>query len=444
MAQVDAGRRRVLLVSDAFPPHPGGRAERMAYRARYLASHGWQVAVLTPATAIMGSPSAGPTGDHGALYDPAQLDPAPDIAVHRTPYLFRSRWPSLKHNVGRRLDVQQDGLLRIVDFVAVPRGYIRWLPYAIAEGLKLAPKVDALLTVNNPVMLHIVGLILSRWTGKPWAAEFRDPLVGYAYSKRGPESVNRKLESFIVHSAGCIIRLQDFCPDPIEPRYPDVPSDRFLTIPFSGYDPDAFSASTLHAYQEEGAKTLQIAYTGSFYGDSITPIPFLRGLQRFLERPEASGASIRVVFAGDWDAHYDQLLVDRGLGDCVEYAGRLTHQECLNLYQNSHVLLVILGREQDNRMRIPSKFWDYLAARRSMLALVHPDSLLARTVKEQNMGFVADGTDEAAIAAALDAIWQAHSKGSLEPRPLAEFLVQTKRTHSERAVLDALNRLVEP
>jgi hypothetical protein len=310
--------------------------------------------------------------------------------------------------------------------------------------LKLAPNVDALLTVNNPVMLHIVGAILSRWTGKPWAAEFRDPLVGYAYSKRGPESVNRKLESLIVHSASCIIRLQDFCPDPMEPRYPDIPSDRFVTIPFSGYDPDAFNASAPYAYQEGGDRTLHIAYTGSFYGDSITPIPFLRGLKRFLERPEARRASVRVVFAGDWDAHYDRLLVDWGLDDCVEYAGHLTHQECLNLYQKSHVLLVILGREQDNRMRIPSKFWDYLAARRSTLALVHPDSMLARIVQEQDMGFAADGADETAIAAALDEIWQAHRRGSLEPRPSAEFLDQTKRTRSEKAVLDALNRLVEP
>lgn len=444
MVQVDADQKRVLLVVDAFPPQLGGRAERMAYRARYLASHGWQVVVLAPATTAMGQQAALTACSPDTAGGAERVQPDRGISVYRTTYLFKDRWPSLKHNVGRRLDVQQGGLPRIVDFLAVPRGYIRWLPYAIVEGRKLASSVDVLLTVNNPVMLHLVGLILSRWTGKPWAAEFRDPLVGYAYSRRGPEWVNRRLESLTVHEADCIIRLRDFCPDPMEERYPDMLPDKFVTIPFSGYDPDAFNASTLHAYQHKDGEPLQIAYTGSFYGDSITPIPFFRGLKQFLEGSEAGRQSVRIVFAGDWDAQYDRVLVDWGLDDCVVYAGYLTRQECLNLYQESHLLLIVLGMEQDNRMRIPSKFWDYLAARRSMLALVQTDSLLARLVKEEEMGFVADGSDKAAIAATLDEIWQAYCRGSLAPRPSAEFLAQTTRTRSEKVILDTLNRLVKP
>lgn len=430
MSKVDASKKRVLLVADAFPPQLGGRSEKVASKAKYFSRYGWEVVVLAPALA------SDDQQDAGLLYEDT------NISVYRTPYLFRHQWPSLKHNKGRLIDVQKDGWLRLVDFLAIPRGYIRWLPCAIRAGVRLGCMANVIFTMSNPVALHIIGFILSQWTGKPWVAEFRDPLVGYAYSRRGPEWINRRLESLVVHNADRIIRLQDFVPDPICIRYPDVSVDKFAVIPFVGYDPDDFVASGLPLASQTDAAVLQVAYTGSFYGDTITPISFLKGFRRFLSETSISSASFRVVFAGDWDAPYDQTLNDLGLQGYVKYLGYLTRQECINLWQTSHVLLLILGKERDNLMRIPSKFWDYLGARRSILALVHPDGRVAQVVREQRLGFVADPEDDASITATLREMWQAHQRGTLKPQPSAKFLARATRASSEKMVIDVMNELV--
>jgi hypothetical protein len=149
-----------------------------------------------------------------------------------------------------------------------------------------------------------------------------------------------------------------------------------------------------------------------------------------------------VVFAGDWEAQYDRLLDELDLHGYVKYLGYLTRQECLLLWQKSQVLLLILGKERDNLMRIPSKFYDYLGAKRSMLALVHPNGRAAQVVREQQLGFVADAEDMTAVSHALEQIWQAHQGGNLGPRPSSEFMAQATRASSEKAIADVMDRLV--
>jgi glycosyltransferase involved in cell wall biosynthesis len=418
------------LISDAFPPQLGGRSEKVATRAKYLARYGWKVMVLAPAL---------PAASDDAGSDTAPPPPS-GVEVCRTPYLFKRRWPSLKHNKDRKIEASLGGRsTRLLDLVALPRGYIRWLPFAITKGVRLARQADVVLSMNNPVTLHIIGWIVSRWARKPWVVEFRDPLVGYAYSKRGPEWINRRLESLIVRTADRVLQIQDFVPDPISARYGDLDPNRFVVIPSVGYDPDDFGHVTPGAAETQG---LQIAYTGSFYGETITPVPFLNGLKEFISQSAIPPASLRALFAGDWETRYDDLIRELQLEPYVQHLGYLSRQDCLALWQESQALLLLLGKEEDNLARIPSKFWDYLGARRSMLALVHPEGRAARVVREERLGFVADAEDTQAIAGALEEVWQAYRAGRLRPAPTAAFLAQATRAHSEKMVAATMDELV--
>lgn len=421
--------KRVLLVSAVFPPQLGGTSEKMARRAKYFSRFGWQTVVLVPSI------------PPGVEVDETLLNGIGNAEIHRTGYLFRKHWPSLRHDKERILDVHRGRLHRLLDLFFVFKGYVRWLPYALLLGRRLAASVDVILTMNNPVTLHLVGFVLQKLAGKLWVAEIRDPIVEYAYGRRGPEKLNYWLERMVVHSADVIVQRGDGTPDIISQRYPLLPSSKFIVIPYAGFDPDDFAVPTT-AEAKNGSNTLVISYTGSFYGDTITPIPFLRGCKQFLSGRSLTPQDFHVIFAGDWDDRYDRLIDDLGLQDYVEYVGYVTRQKCLDLWQESQVLLLILGKEQDNFMRIPSKFWDYLGAGRSILALVHPEGKLARIVREQQLGFVAGTENDVAIAAALEQVWQAYRSNALRPQPSAEFLAQATRESSERAVVDVLNQLV--
>lgn len=422
--------KRVLLVSAVFPPQLGGTSEKMAKRAKYFFRFGWQTVVLAPAIP--------PDSD----LDETLMDELADIEIHRTKYFFQSRWPSLRHDKGRSLEVYQPKVQGAVDLFFVPKGYVRWFPFALQEGRRLVASADVILTMNNPMTLHLLGFVLHKLTGKPWVAEMRDPIAEYAYGRRGPERLNYRLERLIVQNADAVVQREDFVPELVGPRYPDLSPTKFTVIPFTGYDPDDFALFSAAENKGVSDDQLMISYTGSFYGETITPVPFLRGLHRFLSANSVSRSCVRAVFAGDWDARYDQVVDELDLLDCVEYRGRLTRPECIRLWLESSVLLLILGSEEDNLLRIPSKFWDYLGAGRVILALVHPEGRTAQVLREQHLGFAADTDDEVEIAATLKKIWQAYQRGVLKPQPTAEFVSKATRASSEKAVVDVLNQVV--
>lgn len=417
--------KRVLLVTAAFPPQLGGASEKMGSRARYLGRCGWQTVVLAPEI-----PADAPR-------DETLVEGLGAVEVHRTPYLLQERMPSLRHDRGRAVDLGGGSVGRTLDLFFVPRGYVRWLPHAWAAGRRLAQSVDALLSVNNPVTLHVLGYLLQRSSGRPWVAEIRDPIVHYAYGRRGPERLNHWLERLVVTRADAVIQRLDGSPDLVRPRYPRIPASKFTEIPYAGFDPADFAGYPDDPPRDETALT--ISYTGNFYGETITPEPFLRGLRAVLDRRPESARAVRARFAGGWSPAYDALVADLGLDSVVEHLGWLSRGACLQLWGQSHALLLILGKEADNPRRIPSKFWDYLGARRPILALVHPEGRLADLIAEHDLGRVADPYDVDAIAGALEATFDDHRNGrpALDPDP--HFLAAASRAESERAVARVLD-----
>jgi hypothetical protein len=374
-----------------------------------------------------------------APVDTTLLQELQDVDVWRTKYLFQARWPSLRHDKDRRQDFYGSKYERIFDMAFVPKGFLRWFPYAIRDGRKLANSVDLILTMNNPITLHLIGYILHKWSGKPWIVEIRDPIVKYAYGRRGPEWFNYRVEHFIFKNADAIIQRKDGTPGNISKRYPDL-ADKFHIIPYAGFDEDDFVKiqDTPEIYSEK----LLITYTGSLYGDTITPLPFLRGVNRFLQESPACRNHVKIIFAGDWDPQYDEVVKNLNLQEVVSYQGRLTRSECIQLWQNSQILLLILGKESDNLLRIPSKFWDYVGARRPILSLVDVEGRLANLIIEQNLGVVADPEDEKDISNALGLLFERYKQGKLSVQTTTEFLSKSSRAASEKMVIDIFDQIL--
>ncbi len=415
---------RVLYIVDALPPDKGGRVNKVLRRIKYLVRQGWQVTVLAP-------------GRADEPISPATVLADPSVTVYRTPYLRMKQWPSLRHNANRTIDVTQNGTGSWLDMAFVPKGFVRWFPDAVRYGLPLARQCDVILTMNNPIMLHLIGLALKRMTGKPWVAEFRDPIVDYSYSRRGPEQLNQRLESAIVHTADRIIQLQDFVPTPISERYLDLPQEKFITIPYTGYDPDDFRG-VAEPLDDESKRFCTLIYTGSFYGDTITPLPLLRALAHFFAATPAAREHLRLRFAGDWSPAYADSVLTLGLTDTVTYLGYLSQAECVKEWRAGSFLLLILGAEAENDRRIPSKFWDYVGVNKPQLALVAPGSAVAELVHAEQLGIVANVEDEASIERALAQMWERWQSEQLSVSPSAQLLRDASCETSERIISQVL------
>ncbi len=420
------------MITTSFPPQLGGVSEKMAKRAKYFARFGWSTTVLAPEIAVE-------VGTDDSLT--AELEGCA-VKIIRTGYLSKNRTPSLRHDQDRgpETSTQEPGLR---DLFYLPRGYLRWMPSTLARGVGLARDADVILTVNNPISLHIIGFLLHRMTGTPWVAELRDPIVGYAYSRRGPEGLNRWLERLIFTHADAIVQREDFVPGDVRKRHPDLPASKFHSIPYTGYDPDDFpQIRDDFSRPKPDDQVFSIAYTGNFYGTTITPIPFIHGLHLYHQRSGTRSPRMEVRFAGGWGNSYDDLVADLGLADQVSYLGWLTRKDCIQLWEKSDLLLLLLGNEADNVARIPSKFWDYLGSRRPILALVPPKGKLAEIIRKHKLGFVADPENEEEIAAAIAAAVESFSAGDLVINPTPDFTRLANRAVSEEQLARILNSVI--
>lgn len=417
---------RVLLVTNVFPPSAGSPSEKAGSRVKYLHQYGWESIVLAPNL------------NTTELIDENIVTNMPPVEVHRTPYLFQKQMPSLNKSRGVYLSAQdRDGF----GWLYLPNGYIRWLPYAVCAGMRLAKKADIILSFNNPTMIHLVGFFISRLSGKPWVAGLRDPISGNPIHRRGPERFNVWVENLVASQADRVVQWGDYVVEAMSTRHPDQPSDRFVIIPYTGFSPDDFCGVDLTPPVNN--LPLRIAYTGSFYPGSITPEPILNALGSLIKDGRLSVNDIHITFAGDWNASYNRLVEELNLSDQISYLGLISRKDCVKLWVESHVLLMILGENFDSPDRFPAKFWDYVGAHRYILALVPPNGKLARLVQEQQLGIVSPPSDISSIADTLVNIFEAFRKAPLTIAPTSQFLAAANRMHGERMLAKTLSQVYE-
>ncbi|NJL55865.1 glycosyltransferase family 4 protein, partial [bacterium] len=106
---------------------------------------------------------------------------------------------------------------------------------------KYAPSV--IYTTSAPFSSHLIGARLSRQTGLPWVADFRDPYA--ADSRVGPHTafhraVRARLEYGWVQQAKRVIATTERTTADFQSRYPAEPAERWVTIT-NGYDEADFA-----------------------------------------------------------------------------------------------------------------------------------------------------------------------------------------------------------
>jgi len=106
----------------------------------------------------------------------------------------------------------------------------------------------------------------------------------------------------------------------------------------------------------------------------------------------------------------------------VEVAGFMPHAAAVDLMRRAHVLLLIMP--DGGQLTSPNKFFEHLAARRPMLAIVR-QGFISDIITREEIGLAAPPDDAPAIARALLSLFdsvRAEPKGNVaSPSLLARF-----------------------
>ena len=274
-------RRRVLVLAYFFPPLGGAGVQRTLKFVRYLEPLGWDATVVTTRSR------------HYPARDPSLLEDVP-----RATRIVRTRaWP-LANWVGAVLYHLR--LRRLHAWVTWPDQGKGWAPFAFLAALREARREqpDVIFSTSAPYGAHLVAMWVSRRTGIPWVADFRDewafnPNLGEA--RRNLARLTTRSERSITSSARRVVVAADYFQ--LEGLSSDDP--KRSVIPNGVDETDLPEKPT-----QPSTDRFVLANVGTVY-DSFDPSRALRVLARLVEEGEIERERVEVRFVGSiWSERF--------------------------------------------------------------------------------------------------------------------------------------------
>ena len=393
--------KKVLVISYYFPPSGGPGVQRVLKFVKYLPQFGWEPIVLT----VDG-------GDFPARDESLLAEIPVATKVHRTrifePYgLYRkltgkpAAAPVDVENIPlgnkqRSLAEAIAGFVRETFFI--PDARIGWFPYAIPRALEIirAEGVDALYSSSPPYSTAVIARELHRRTSIPWIAGFRDPWIGFISSPDRwflPKTIDRYLERSVYEDADLVECAWRGIARDFQEKYPHVNPVKCLHLP-NGFDPEDFPS-----WEAESHEKFTVTYTGSMYGRR-NPETFLRAVDELVNEGKVAKEKILLKFIGRFGAEV-KAMVDRcAVRDSVEIVPYAPHSESIRELLRADCLLLVVDESKESSEIVPGKVFEYLGARRPILALAQ-EGAIAEIVRETRSGVVVPNQDVEAIKGAF-------------------------------------------
>ncbi len=291
-----------------------------------------------------------------------------------------------------------------------------WFPLAARRGDALCREVgpELIYSTGGPASAHIAAGMIARRMGIPWVAEFQDPLVhGGWYRGKVARRVFSLAERYICARASRVVFLTEEAMRRAGARTGLGDRGRFL---YPGADPPSVPPPA-----RGKGEHLRFAHLGSF-GGSRNPDVFLGAIRQLLEERPALAGTVRLDFYGHCDANSARRLREFPVPGVVTYHGRVPRREAMAAMQDADILVLIQNVDDFSAETIPSKVYEYLAAGRPILGLVHRNAELAGMLTRLGHT-VAEAADAISVRGAVSEILRRWEEGTLEAPPGSPYTI---------------------
>jgi hypothetical protein len=235
------------------------------------------------------------------------------------------------------------------------RPSMEYLAKVIAdEGIK------TVITTGPPHSLHLIGLGLKKRYAVQWIADFRDPWTTIGYHKKlrltpYAQRKHKKLEQEVLVSADKIVVTSHTTKKEFE-----AITDKPIKVITNGFD------ETLKPMTQDTNFT--ISHIGSLL-TGRNPVGLWQALAELVQENKDFGNTLRIQLAGVVGEEVLKSIHGFGLDRYLNQMGYLSHDQVLEVQQKSQILLLLEIDSQETQGIIPGKLFEYLNAKRPILAL---------------------------------------------------------------------------
>lgn len=429
---------RVLLVTYYFPPSGGPGVQRALKFAKYLPEFGWEPVVLT----VREEDAAYPAYDHSLFQDVS-----PHLRIERTrawdPYAMYARMLGKKKEetvgvafAGESEITWKHQLARWIRAnLFLPDARVGWVPFAIRRGGRLLEEGDfsAIVTTGPPHSSHFIGRLLSRRSGLPWVADFRDPWTGIHYAEKLPTTaparrIDEALERKVLSSADCVTTVSPALVQDLLARHL-----REYRVIYNGFDPTDFPEPPAVLPDE-----FVVSYIGSL-NEQSNPQALWQALSD-LNAPVRM-PRLRVHLVGNIDSIALRSAEQYGLTALLKVEPYVPHTEAIDKMMHSALLLLVINRAPNVAGVVTGKVFEYIASGRPVLGIGPGHGDAAAILEESRAGKMFDYADVDAIARFLDSHYQAWISGKAQAGASPEAIQTFSRKHQTGLLAEILDQV---
>lgn len=373
--------KRVLIIVYYWPPSGGAGVQRWLKFAKYLPQYGWQPVIYTPENPDF------------SLKDESLLKEIhPDVEVIKRPIwepysVYRKLFSKKgKKEVSTGLK-EMDGLaskmanwIRGNLFIPDPKVYWRKPSVNYLKNYVSKHPVDAIISSGTPHSMHLIGLDLKKELNLPWIADFRDPWTELDMLKEYhilPSVFKKyqKMESEVLSWSDIALTTSKVWAADLA----RLGAKRSECIT-NGYDESDFQKEVIPY------KGMILSHFG-LLNHLRNPTVLWEALEEILNENEDFASQFKLHLGGTIDS---QILTEiakyKLLNARLTVFNYLSHEEVIEEYLKSSILLLLLFDSNSGRGNIPGKLFEYLAAKKPILAFGPARGDAAEIVEEGQNG----------------------------------------------------------
>jgi glycosyltransferase involved in cell wall biosynthesis len=393
---------KVLIITYYWPPAGGSGVQRWLKFVKYLQNSDIESIVYTVDNANY------PKEDKTLLHEvPANIKILKQPIWEPTNLLFWKKKEAQKGDVSNAVNSGFLSFIRGNFFIPDPKIFwvnssVKFLHQYLKEN-----KVDVVISTGPPHSMHLIAQKLKQKTNIKWIADFRDPWSNLYYNEGFKQlsfakKKNEKLENSVFKNADCILTVSNSLKKEFDQKAARV------EVITNGFD-DEEVTNTLITLD----KKFSISYIGLLPKQSNPKLLF-KVLSTLCAEDTDFKTDLKLNFIGDISQDVKQEIIKDGLLENSNFIGYVSHKEAIEYQKKAQVLLLLIPNVAKSEGILTGKLFEYLTAKRPILAMGPETGDLSEILKNTSSGVVVGFDNEAELTSEIRNLYQQYKTGDLQ------------------------------
>jgi glycosyltransferase involved in cell wall biosynthesis len=393
---------KVLIITYYWPPAGGSGVQRWLKFVKYLQGFNIQPIVYT-----ISNPRY-PTIDDSLLNEiPENIEVLKHPIWEPTDLLF---WKRELQQEGGISNASKNSFLSFIRgnfFIPDPKLF--WIKPSVKYLQSYLNKndVDVIISTGPPHSMHLIAEKLHQKNDVKWLADFRDPWSDIYYNKDFKElsfvkNRNKKLEKSVLKKADCVLTVSNALKKEFS-KYANR-----VEVVTNGFDDDFLEPSKVLLDEK-----FTISYIGLLPKQS-NPENLFRVLQVLCSQHKDFEKDLQLNFIGDISDVVKTAVCKNKLKENTRFIDYVDHTKAIEYQQKAQVLLLLIPNVKKCKGILTGKLFEYLSAKRPILAIGPEDGDLADVIEDTNAGVIVDFDNDDKLSSEILKLYHQYKKGNLE------------------------------